>query len=414
VLTKDDQLLCSTLPATVPDANHQAHVQQTFSIEVWIKPDTYAIPGKGYVVYPAEGEVVYGKGTVAAGIAAGQNVVRICERAKGPAYFSKDVVAVYQPVSGWTHVVAVYNQGAPALYINGKLAGSSAAGDYKVIPGLGTKPTGELYSSAFEGNATEPKLYGEALSPQKIAALYAEKLPVPELPDGLSLRRQGNSIKAMIWQNGNYRLGEHEIKVKDKCAVQSVKGAWQLYFEPDRGAPPNVNLPELISLHRHADFNVRHFSGIVTYKKRIIVPSAAFQKGKRVFLDLGRVEVIANVSINGKEAGLCWKEPYRLDITSFIKPGGNSLSIEVATLWPNRQIGDEQLPAENSFTPSHYISAMPEWFVQNKRNPGRRITFATWNNYRSEDPLLEAGLLGPVQLITAWEWECLCPPVACQ
>lgn len=414
VLTKNDQLLCAALPAAVPAADYWAQVQQTFSIEVWIKPDTYAMPGKGHVVFPAEGEAVYGKGYASAGIAAGQNVIRLCERTKGAAYFSKDVVAVYQPVSGWTHVVAVYNEGAPALYVNGKLAGHAAAGEYKVIPGLGTKPDGELHSSAFEGNTTEPKLYREALSPQKIAALYAAKLPAPDLPDGLSLRRQGNSIKALVWRNGNYRLGEHEIKVTDKCAVQRVKGPWQLYFEPGRGAPPNVSLRELISLHRHADFNVRHFSGMVTYKKRIIITSAALQKGKRVFLDLGRVEVIANVSINGKEAALCWKEPYRLDITRFIKPGENSLSIQVATLWPNRQIGDEQLPAENSFTPSHYISTMPEWFVQNKRNPGRRITFATWNNYKPEDPLLEAGLLGPVRLITAWEWECQCPPAAQQ
>ncbi len=411
-LAKNGELLCSVLPAAVPDAAYWGQVQQTFSIEVWIKPDTYAMPGKGFVVFPAEGESVYGKGYVSAGIAAGQNVIRICERTKGPAYFSKNVVAVNQPVSGWTHVVAVYDQGAPALYVNGQLAGHAAAGENKVVPGLDTKPTGELHSSVFEGNATTPKLYREALSQQKIAALYAEKLPPPELPDGLMLRRQGNNIKALVWQNGSYHLGTHEINVVDKCTMQTVEGPWQLYFEPGRGAPQHISLPQLASLHRHPDFGVRHFAGVVTYKRQITIPPAALQKGKRVFLDLGRVEVIASISINGKEAGLCWKEPYRLDITRSIKPGVNHLSIQVATLWPNRQIGDEHLPAEHSFTPSHYISAMPEWFVQNKPNPGRRITLATWNNYKAGDPLLEAGLLGPVRLVTAWEWECQCPPTA--
>lgn len=404
-LTKNGLPLYSVLPAAVPDATYWAQVQQTFSIEVWIKPDTYAMPGKGYVVFPAEGEAVYGKGYATAGIAAGQNVIRICERNKGAAYFSKDVVAVYQPVSGWTHVVAVYNQGAPSLYINGKLAGSAAAGEFKIIPGLGTKPTGELQSGVFEGNATEPKLYREALSPQKIAALMASKLPAPNLPDGVTLYRQGSSLKALVWQNGSYRLGEHEIVVKDKCAVQTIKGPWQLAFEPGRGAPALLNFPELISLRLHSNFNVRHFSGMVTYKKRINITTAALHKGKQVFLDLGRVEVVARVSVNGKDAGVCWKEPYRVNITPFIKPGENNLGIQVATLWPNRQIGDEQLPQENVFTPSHYISKMPEWFVQNKENPGKRITFATWNNYKPGDPLLEAGLLGPVRLITAWEWK---------
>ncbi|WP_158618001.1 glycosyl hydrolase [Chitinophaga lutea] len=402
-LTQNGELLCSALPAAVPAADYWAQVQQTFSIEVWIKPDTYAMPGKGYVVYPPEGEQVYGKGYACAGIAAGQNVIRICERTKGAAYFSKDVVAVYQPVSGWTHVVAVYHDGIPALYINGKLAGRGVAGEYKVIPGLGTKPTGELHSSVFEGNATEPALHREALGPEKIAALYAAKLPAPALPDGLLLRRQGKRVKALAWQNGNYHVDGYEINVKDKCAVQTLKGAWQLQFEPGRGAPASMRLPELISLHRHTDFNVRHFAGVVTYKKQFHITPVALQKGKRVFLDLGRVEVLADVSINGKKAGMCWKEPYRIDITSFIRAGDNSMSIQVATLWPNRQIGDEQLPAENAYTPSHYIATMPEWFVQNKSNPGRRVTFATWNNYKPEDPLLEAGLLGPVRLITAWE-----------
>ncbi|MBO9154728.1 glycosyl hydrolase [Chitinophaga sp. GCM10012297] len=401
-LTKNGELLVSTQPAIMPPATQWAQLRQTFSMEVWIKPDTYAMPGKGYVVYPAEGEDIAGKGFATAGIAAGQNVVRLCERTKGAAYFSKDVVALHQPVSGWTHVVAVYNEGAPSLYINGKLAGGAAAGEHTVIPGIGTKPTGELHSSAFEGNATEPKLYREALSPQEVAALYAAKLPAPELPEGLSLQRQGNTIKALAWQNGIYQLDEHQIKV-DQCAVQTVKGAWQLHFEPDRGAPPVISLPQLLSLRLHNDFNVRHFSGVVTYRKRITVTPASLQKNKRIFLDLGRVEVIARVNVNGKDAGLLWKEPYRLDITQFARPGENNISIQVATLWPNRQIGDEQLPPENSFTTTNYVAALPEWFVRNERKPGRRITFATWNNYKPEDPLLEAGLLGPVRLITAWE-----------
>ncbi len=402
-LTQNGELICAALPAAVPAADYWAPVRQTFSMEMWIKPDTYAMPGKGYVVYPPEGEQVYGKGFACAGIAAGQNVVRICERTKGAAYFSKDAVAVYAPVSGWTHVVAVYQDGVPALYINGKLAGRGVPGAHTIIPGLGTKPTGELHSSVFEGNATTPVLYRNPLGPEKISALYAAGLPAPALPDGLSLRRKGNNVKALVWQNGDYRLGDHVINVRDKCMVQTLQGVWQLRFEQDRGAPPGIQLPELSSLHRHADFNVRYFSGVVTYGKTFLLAPVALQKGKRIFLDLGRVEVLADVRVNGKKAGLCWKEPYRLEITPFVKAGENSLSIQVATLWPNRQIGDEQLPAEHVYTPTHYIADMPEWFVQNKRNPGKRVTFATWNNYKAEDPLLEAGLLGPVRLVVAWE-----------
>jgi hypothetical protein len=49
--------------------------------------------------------------------------------------------------------------------------------------------------------------------------------------------------------------------------------------------------------------------------------------GKRLFLRLGRVEVIAKVKLNGKAFGNVWKFPYRLDITrdrqdsGMVRPG---------------------------------------------------------------------------------------------
>ncbi len=402
-LLQDGNILAATHPYVVPEATQWKRVRQTFSIEVWIKPDSYAMPGKGYVVFPAEGEVVYGKGITTAGIAAGQNVIRICERSKGAAYFSKDVVAVYAPVSGWTHVVAVYNNGVPALYVNGKLAGQAPAGDHVVVPGLGTKPTGELQSGVFEGNATEPKLYHEALSPQKIVAQYTAGLPAPALPGGMVLSGESGRMKAVFRENGDYRIDGRQLSVTDKCAAHIVTGSWQLFFEAGRGAPAGITLPELKSLRNHPDFNVRHFAGVVTYEKGVHISADMLQKGKRVLLDLGRIEVVASVHINGKDAGLCWKEPYQTDITPFVHTGENKLRIQVATLWPNRQIGDEYLPAENKYSSSNYITALPDWLVQNKENAGQRISFSSWNNYKKEDPLLESGLLGPVRLLTTWE-----------
>lgn len=404
-LRKDGEVIMSAQAAVVPAAGQWAMVRNTFSIEVWIKPDTYGMPGKGFVVFPAEGEDVAGKGFACVGIAAGQQMIRLCERTKGAAYFAKDVVTVQQPVAGWTHVVVVYDRGAPSLYVNGKLAGSAAAGEHTVIPGLGTKPTGELYSSVFEGNSTPPRLYHAALGKREIAALYAAKLPPPALPEGLTLLRENKRLSAIVWENGHYRIGDQDIIIGDKCAVQTVKGAWRVRFEPDRGAPPSIVLRELSSLHRHADTNVRHFSGVATYEKEITVTAGMLEKGKRIFLDLGRVEVVAEVHVNGKAAGLCWKEPYRLDITAHLRMGKNNLEIKVATLWPNRQIGDEHLPPENTFNSAGYVTTLPEWLVENRRNPGKRITFATWNNYKPDDPLLESGILGPVRLITAWQWK---------
>ena len=48
--------------------------------------------------------------------------------------------------------------------------------------------------------------------------------------------------------------------------------------------------------------------------------------------------------------GVIWTKPFRVEITSAIKPTGNTIEIDVINLWPNRLIGDEFLPKEKQFT----------------------------------------------------------------
>jgi len=162
-------------------------------------------------------------------------------------------------------------------------------------------------------------------------------------------------------------------------------------------------LPELVSLMKHDDFNIRHFSGTCTYFHQINLASTDFTKGRKFLLDLGRVEVVAKVIVNGKEAGIYWKEPFVADITKLVKPGENDVKILVANLWPNRLIGDEHLPVENEYSKDRFITKLPDWYVKNQPKPGNRITFAVWHNLEKTDPILESGLLGPVKLILGEE-----------
>jgi hypothetical protein len=149
---------------------------------------------------------------------------------------------------------------------------------------------------------------------------------------------------------------------------------------------------------------VKYFSGTATYSRSLEVPAAMIGAGKRVYLDLGRVEVVAQVRINGRDFGTLWKEPYRLDVTGAVHAGANALEVRVTDLWPNRLIGDEQLPAENRYGTGaeHGILEMPEWYVTGQpKPPGGRVTFATWQFYHKDDPLPDSGLLGPVRIVGA-------------
>jgi hypothetical protein len=121
---------------------------------------------------------------------------------------------------------------------------------------------------------------------------------------------------------------------------------------------------------------------------------------RELWLDLGAVKNFAEVSLNGQNLGVLWKPPFRVNITSAAKPGMNKLVVKVTNLWPNRLIGDEQLPDDREWNGKR-LASWPDWFLQGKPSPTGRLTFTTWHHWTKDDALLESGLLGPVTLRTA-------------
>jgi hypothetical protein len=92
---------------------------------------------------------------------------------------------------------------------------------------------------------------------------------------------------------------------------------------------------------------VKHFSGTAVYRKvfELVEPSTIQNPPSTLYLDLGTVKDTARVKLNGKDLGVVWCHPWRVEISKAVKPGENQLEIEVVNLWPNRLIGDSGLPA---------------------------------------------------------------------
>ena len=134
-----------------------------------------------------------------------------------------------------------------------------------------------------------------------------------------------------------------------------INSTWTVTFPSNRLPKSNPNLSiqltELQSLHLHPDFDVAHFSGTATYTTTFINPRSIFSI-QPVLLNRGRVENIAEITVNGKYIRLSWLPPYEVDISSALLPGKNTLSIAVTNLWPNRIIGDKFLPVEDVFNTS--------------------------------------------------------------
>lgn len=426
-IAKDGATLVATQPFPAPPPGRHRDVTNNFTVSVWVKPDLDAtLPKVGesvagffdflaaacYIVYPPAGEEVYGAGHAACGFNAGRNGFALYERATGN---PTPVLSVHVPLAGWTHLAVVYKEGIPSVYVNGKQAGQGKSSGKKVHPGLG-----EAYQSdgdfPYVGDMSEPELFNEALSEARIQQLAAAGIPNPEEPPAVE-PTGGAKPELLFWQDGSYSLRDSEgrsssVQVSGLGKPVDIKGPWRVTFPPNLGAPPEITLPELTSLHRHPETGVKYFSGTVTYTKRFSVPASAKTGGKRLYLDLGRVEVIADVKLNGKKIGNVWTFPYRLDITDVVRSGDNDLEIQVANLWPNRLIGDEQLPPEYEYGGGGFwnfsgpgmgsITKIPDWFAQGKpKPPSQRVTFCTWRHYNKDEPLLESGLIGPVRLRTA-------------
>ncbi len=151
---------------------------------------------------------------------------------------------------------------------------------------------------------------------------------------------------------------------------------WSVHFQPGRGAPDEEQLPQLTSWSENANYGVKYFSGTATYSKTIEIPESVLKPGAHLWLDLGDVEDIARVAVNGKDLGIVWKTPFKIDVTAALQPGRNQIDIQVTNLWVNRLIGDEQ-----------------PWAL-------KKYTFADFTPYKADSPLSPSGLLGPVRLIS--------------
>jgi hypothetical protein len=155
---------------------------------------------------------------------------------------------------------------------------------------------------------------------------------------------------------------------------QLITGPWTVNFPPELSAPGQISLPQLQSLSVHSNPGVKHFSGTASYSKSFELSRQS--EGKRYFLDLGKVTNLAEITVNGQKIEVLWKPPFIAEVTDALKPGTNTLQINVTNTWKNRLIGDSGLPADERTT----------W------------TWGRENWYSPDEKLEPAGLLGPVVL----------------
>ncbi len=152
----------------------------------------------------------------------------------------------------------------------------------------------------------------------------------------------------------------------------TLNDGWRVTFTDKFGKTLRRNNFAICDLKDSADDELRHFSGEAVYSRKFDCEAPA---GARVVLDLGKVGVMAKVTVNGRYVGGVWTAPYSLDITEALRRGENTVEISVVNTWVNRLIGDAAKPAD------------------------KRKTNCNFNDWRSDSPLQSSGLIGPVRIL---------------
>ena len=156
-------------------------------------------------------------------------------------------------------------------------------------------------------------------------------------------------------------------------AVLALDADWEVAFDPAAGGPAApVHFGALADWIARPEPGIRDYSGTARYSRHFSW-NPALAAGQRVWLDLGRVGDLARVSLNGKDCGVAWTPPYRLEVTKLLRPGDNAMEIAVTNTWANRLIGDSELPPAQRRT----------WTIAPVKLASR----------------ISAGLLGPVALV---------------
>jgi hypothetical protein len=160
-----------------------------------------------------------------------------------------------------------------------------------------------------------------------------------------------------------------------------VNAPWKLSFPENWGAPSSVELDKLISWTDHKEKGIKFFSGTASYENSFTVSKEFIDGKKAIKIDLGEVYDVAEILVNGKNAGVLWTKPYQLNVQELVQEGENKLEVKITNLWVNRITGDLELPEGEKFCRTNRPFVEPYQHNVDK-NPQPRTS----------------GLLGPVYI----------------
>ena len=151
---------------------------------------------------------------------------------------------------------------------------------------------------------------------------------------------------------------------------------WDVTFDPAMGAPESYDLDKLTSWTDVDNAGIQYYSGKANYSREFIIPQGSLSEHSEAFVVFDDIQEMARVFVNGKDCGIVWIPPYRAQVTPHLKPGTNSITVEVINTWNNRIVGDLRNPDHEPFTKTN-----------------AKVKFSAESN------LLKSGLMGEAKIL---------------
>jgi hypothetical protein len=204
-------------------------------------------------------------------------------------------------------------------------------------------------NARFRVAGKQPELWDALTGEIREAKAFSQQdglttVPLTLEPYGAVMVVFNNSISANA-------QGSTQRNYPDFETLAEITGEWTVSFDPEWGGSASVTFSELTDWTQHPDDGIKYYSGPAVYTKTVQIGFEP-QKNKQYFLILGSVKDvgIAEVKINGKNKGVVWTSPFRVEITEELQKGENKLEIKVVNSWYNRVAGDQMFPDKKQFT----------------------------------------------------------------
>ena len=226
-------------------------------------------------------------------------------------------------------------------------------------------------SPEFRVAGKQPELWNPVNGKKRSLPAFEPKASSTVVPLQLAPRE---SVFVVFAGKGAPKSADLKDNFPESKTILEISTPWTVTFESGkvrRGPSEPVTFNKLQSWSLSEDERIRYYSGAAVYSNTFTLD--AKPQGD-IYIDLGKVGVMAKVKINGKYAGGAWTYPYRVDVANAVKVGENTVEIEVVNTWANRFIGEASLPKEE------------------------RIVKPLYNNWNASKSLQDAGLLETVKI----------------